>query len=273
MSSVLCSPALAQNCRLSPRNTRRPSLLQGILVCRECGHSYYRSSTRSKTGIVHHYYRCSGADSFRRPEGRVCAARPVRLEEIDELVWAQVLALLENPELIKAEIERRLQALRAEHPASHRRDGLDRDLTRAQSALRRLIDGYQEQLITLEELRARTPELRKRETTLRAELDALDAQLHDAETYLKLTETLDAFRARLSANAEQLTIEQRQEIVRLVVREVVLGDDDVTVRHSIPVPTGGQPSGSLLRSQSQGHPPSDPRRVRRARAGASLSSP
>ena len=113
--------------------------------------------------------------------------------------------------------------------------------------MRRLIDGYQEQLITLEELRARTPELRKREATLRAELDALDAQLHDAETYLKLTETLDAFRARLSANAEQLTIEQRQEIVRLVVREVLLGDDDVTVRHSIPTPTDNQPPGSLLR--------------------------
>ena len=249
---ALAQQLLAQNCRLSPRNTRRPSLLQGILVCRECGHSYYRSSTRSKAGIVHHYYRCSGADSFRRPEGRVCAARPVRIEEIDEPVWTQVLALLENPELIQAEIERRLQTLRAQHPASHRRDGLERDLTRAQNALRRLIDGYQEQLITLEELRARTPELRKREATLHAELDALDAQLHDAETYLKLTETLDAFRARLSANAEQLTIEQRQQIVRLVVREVLLGDDDVTVRHSIPVPTAGQPGGSLLHSQRQG---------------------
>ena len=199
---ALAQELLARNSRLSPRNTRKPSLLQGILVCRECGHSYYRSSTRSKTGIVHHYYRCSGADGFRRPEGRVCAARHVRIDEIDEPVWAQVLALLENPELIQAEIERRLQTLRAEHPASHRRDGLQRDLTRAQNALRRLIDGYQEQLITLEELRARMPELRKREATLRAELDALDTELHNAETYLKLTETLDAFRARLSANAE-----------------------------------------------------------------------
>ena len=270
---ALAQQLLAQNSRLSPRNTRKPSLLQGILVCRECGHSYYRTSTRSKTGNLHRYYRCSGTDGFRRPEGRVCRSRPVRLDEIDELVWAQVLALLENPELIQAEIERRLQTLRAEHPASHRRDGLQRDLTRAQNALRRLIDGYQEQLITLEELRARTPELRKREATLRAELDALDAQLHDAETYLKLTETLDAFRARLSANAEQLTIEQRQEIVRLVVREVVLGDDDVTVRHSIPVSTGGQPGGSLLHSQRQGAAQGDQGRVRRARTRAPLSPP
>jgi site-specific DNA recombinase len=267
---ALAQELLARNSRLSPRNTRKPSLLQGILVCRECGHSYYRSSTRSKTGNVHHYYRCSGADSFRRPEGRVCAARPVRIDEVDEPVWAQVLALLENPELIKAEIDRRLQALRSEHPATRRRDGLQRDLTRAQKALRRLIDGYQEQLITLEELRARMPELRRREATLRAELDALDTELHDAETYLKLTETLDAFRTRLSNNAMALTIEQRQEIVRLVVREVLLGDDNITVRHSIPVPNGGQPGGSLLRSQSQGAAQGCALGVRR-RAGAALS--
>ena len=202
---ALAQELLERNSRLSPRNTRKPSLLQGILVCRECGHSYYRSSTRSKTGNVHHYYRCSGADSFRRPEGKVCAARPVRIDEVDEPVWIQVLALLENPELIKAEIDRRLQALRAEHPASRRRDGLQRDLTRAQKALRRLIDGYQEQLITLEELRARMPELRRREATLRAELDALDTELHDAETYLKLTETLDAFRTRLSNQRRRLS--------------------------------------------------------------------
>ncbi len=131
----------------------------------------------------------------------------------------------------------------------------------------------QEQLITLDEFRARMPELRRREATLRAELDALDAQLHDAEAYLKLTETLDAFRARLSANAKQLSIEQRQEIVRLVVREVLLGDDDITVRHSIPLPNGRQPGGSLLRSQSHSAAQGDQGRVRRARAGSPLPPP
>ena len=105
-----------------------------------------------------------------------------------------MLGLLEDPALIQAEIDRRLQTMRATHPAAGRRDALERDLTRAQTALRRLLDGYQEQLITLEELRARTPELRKREAAVQAQLDALDAELHDAETYLKLTETLDGFR-------------------------------------------------------------------------------
>jgi site-specific DNA recombinase len=248
---ALVQQRLERNRIISPRNTVRPSLLQGILVCRHCGYAYYRCSTRSKNGKLREYYRCSGTDGHRRPEGRVCNNRPVRLAEVDELVWARVLGLLEDPALIQAEIDRRLQTMRAAHPATGRRDALERDLTRAQAALRRLLDGYQEQLITLDELRARTPELRKREAAVQTQLDALDAELHDAETYLKLTETLDAFRARLTANAEHMTVQQRQQIVRLVVREVVIGEDDVTIRHSIPVPTGDQPPGYLLRSGSR----------------------
>jgi site-specific DNA recombinase len=247
----LAGQRLERNRRISPRNTKRPSLLQGILVCRHCGYAYYRCSTRSKNGVLREYYRCSGTDGHRRPEGRVCENRPVRLAEVDELVWARVLGLLEDPALIQAEIDRRLETMRATHPATGRRDTLERDLTRARTALRRLLDAYQEQLITLEELRARTPELRKRETSLQAQLDALDAELHDAETYLKLTETLEGFRARLSANAESLTVEKRQQIIRLVVREVLIGEDEVTIRHSIPIPTGDQPPGYLLRSGSR----------------------
>jgi site-specific DNA recombinase len=247
----LVQQQLERNQRISPRNTKRPSLLQGILVCSECGYAYYRCSTRSKNGKLREYYRCSGTDGHRRPEGRVCENRPVRLAEIDDLVWTRVLGLLQDPTLIQAEIGRRLETMRATHPATGRRDALERDLTRAQAALRRLLDGYQEQLITLEELRARAPELRNREATLQAQLDALDAELHDAETYLKLTETLAGFRTRLATGAENLAVEQRQQLIRLIVREVLIGEDEITIRHSIPVRTGDQPPGYLLRSGSR----------------------
>ena len=159
---ALVQDRLHRQQRLSPRNTRRPSLLQGILVCRECGYAYYRCSTRSPNGILREYYRCSGTNGHRRPEGRVCENRPVRLAEIDELVWTRVLGLLDDPTLIKAEIDRRLATLRAAHPATTRRDAIERDLTRAQHALRRLIDGYQEQLLTLEERQGRRRESERR---------------------------------------------------------------------------------------------------------------
>jgi site-specific DNA recombinase len=93
------------------------------------------------------------------------------------------------------------------------------------------------------------PTLRKRQTTLRAQLDALDTELHDAETYLKLADTLESFLDRLNDRLDQLNLDEQQRILRLVVREVLIGGDDdtITVRHSIPTPTGPDDPSHLLR--------------------------
>ena len=232
----LAQARLQENKRFARRNTKQITLLQGILVCRECGYACYRTSP-TKNNIP--YYRCIGRDNWRHTGGRVCTSQPIRADELDNLVWEQVRRLLENPKLVQAEIDRRLTTLRTEHPATKRRDALERDHTRAEAAVARLIEAYQEQLITLKELRTRTPELRKRQSTLRAQLDALDTELHDAETYLKLAETLESFLTRLNNNIDNLTITEKQRILRLLVREILIGGEtnNITIRHTIPTPT------------------------------------
>jgi site-specific DNA recombinase len=248
---ALAQQRLASNAHFAKRNTKKPTLLQGILVCRECGYACYRSSTRTTNKRIY-YYRCIGSDNYRHTNGRVCHSRPIRADELEPLVWHEVRRLLEDPALVRAEIDRRLTALRIEHPAARRREALERDLTRAAGAIERLIEAYQEQLISLAELRARMPTLRKRQTTLQAQLDALDAELHDAETYLKLADTLEGFLGRLNDGLDQLTLDEQQRILRLVVREVLIGGDDdtITIRHSIPTPTGPDDPSCLLRGSS-----------------------
>ena len=61
--------------------------------------------------------------------------------------------------------------------------------------------------------------------------------------FLRLAETLTAFLARLRSNAETLDVAERQRIVRLVVKEVLVGENDITIRHSIPIPSGPPPNG------------------------------
>lgn len=247
----LAQARLAHNTHFAKRNTKKPTLLQGILVCRECGYGCYRSTTRTTNKRIY-YYRCIGSDNYRHIGGRVCHSRPVRADELDGLVWDEVRRLLEDPALIRAEIDRRLQTLRNEHPASRRRDALQRDLARADGAIERLIEAYQEQLLSLEELRARMPALRKRQTALRAQLDALASELHDAETYLKLADTLEGFLGRLADGLNRLDLGEQQRILRLVVREVLIGGDDdtITIRHSIPTPKGPDEPSYLLRGSS-----------------------
>jgi len=265
---ALAQQRLARNAHFAKRNTRAPGPLQGLVVCRECGYSCYRTSTRTtKQKIV--YYRCIGQDNWRHVGGRVCNSRPIRADELEPLVWTEVRRLLEDPALVRAEIDRRQQALRTEHPAARRRETLQRDLTRATAALQRLIEAYQEQLISLDELRGRMPTLRKRHSTLQAQLDALDSELHDAETYLKLADTLEGFLTRLADGLGQLSIEDQQRILRLVVREVLVGgeEDKITIRHSIPTPNAG-PDGTGCPLRGSSHLPAVGQRLpARARQG------
>ncbi len=248
---ALAREHLQRNAHFAKRNTREPGPLQGLVVCRECGYSCYRTSVRTtKRKIV--YYRCIGQDNWRHVGGRVCESRPIRADELEPLVWDEVRRLLEDPPLVRAEIDRRLKTLRAEHPTARRREAIERDLTRANSAIERLIEAYQEQLISLDELRARMPQQRKRQNTLQAQLDTLETELHDAETYLKLADTLEGFLTRLANGLDQLSLEEERRILQLLVREVLVGgeEDKITIRHSIPTPNSGPNASYPLRGSS-----------------------
>ena len=102
-----------------------------------------------------------------------------------------------------------------------------------------MIEAFSEQLITIDELRARMPHLRARETSLRGQLDALDAQAADRDAYLTLAGDLEGFLAQLRGNAATATVEDRQRVLRLLVKDVLIGPEKITIRHRIPARPGG----------------------------------
>ena len=105
---------------------------------------------------------------------------------------------------------------------------------------------FQEELISLDDLRQRSPALRQREHAIRGELQAIADQANDRAATLRLAETLAAFLARLRSSAQTVDVHDRQKIVRLLVKEVLVGNDRIVIRHSIPIPAeppngGGKP--------------------------------
>ena len=242
---------LEENKRLSIRNTVDPTLLQGLLVCDECSYAYYRTSTRTSKRKIY-YYRCLGSDRYRWPEGRKCESRPLRQDYLDNLVWEQVVRLLDEPELIRREIARRLDSRRRLSPARRRTDTVHKELARIRSSSQKLLDAYQEDLLPLDELRPRLRELRKRQKALDAERCSLEAQQIDEEALLQITHSVDDFMKRLTDSAQTLGVKQRQQVLRLVVKEVGIGQKSVRIKHSIPVcragPSGDPHTGSSLPS-------------------------
>jgi site-specific DNA recombinase len=233
---------LHENRIRSQRRTISPSVVQGLVSCQKCGYAFSRTSTSTSARKLH-YYKCIGSDGWRKLGGPVCDNRMVRQDLLDQIVWTEVMRLLEDPTLIQQELDRRLAAARSSDTTSKREQGLHRELSRVGKGIERLLTAYQEELLSLEQLRERMPLLRQREQTLRGELQAIADQAADRATFLRLAETLTAFLGRLRSAADTLDVIERQRIVRLVVKEILIGDDTIVIRHCIPIGSFPPPQG------------------------------
>jgi site-specific DNA recombinase len=235
---------LQENKIRARRRTITPSIVQGLVSCQRCGYAFSRTSTITSARKLH-YYKCIGSDGWRKLGGPVCDnARYVRQDLLDQIVWVEVIRLLEDPTLIQHELDRRLAVARASDPTKQREQSLQRELTRVGKSIERLLSAYQEELVSIEQLRERMPALRQREHTLRAELQAIADQANDRAMFLRLAETLTAFLARLRSAADTLDVLERQRIVRLVVKEILIGDDSIVIRHCIPLAAPSSPDGA-----------------------------
>ena len=113
----------------------------------------------------------------------------MRQDYLDDAVWRHIVGLLADPTLIRAELERRLQEMRTASPVVAQRARLEQEQARVRVSISRLLDAYQNALLSLDELRSRMTDLRRREGAVGSQLEALDAQVADRESYLKLAET------------------------------------------------------------------------------------
>ena len=120
----------------------------------------------------------------------------------------------------------------------------------------RLLNAYQEGLVSLDQLRSRMPELRKKQQAIQAERQSLEAAAADDTQCRRLVETLTDFCVQLRLRADTLQVPERQKILRLLVKEILVGRDTLTIRHSIRVPNAGpDPSGTIRPPHAPEQPP------------------
>jgi site-specific DNA recombinase len=155
---------LAENRRRSRQRARGARyLLQGLIVCQQCGYAYYGKpvSLRAAKGRPRHYayYRCCGSDAYRFGGQRICANRQVRTDLLDVAVWQEVEQLLKDPARLTVEYQRRLAA--ACGPRGQ--DGmaaLEFQIAKLRRGVGRLIDSYAEGMIEKGEFEPRIRGLR-----------------------------------------------------------------------------------------------------------------
>ena len=136
---------------------------------------------------------------------------------------------------MRAEIERRIQESQSNDPVQQRKLRLERESKRIASQLDKLLDAYQEDLIGLDDLRNRAPELRRRQAAIEKELEGVALKALEKSRLTQLNASMENFLTALRQSAKKLEVVERQKVVRLVIKQIVVNGDTLTIQHSIPI--------------------------------------
>ena len=120
----------------------------------------------------------------------------------------------------------------------------------------RLVDAYQAEAITLEELKERRGQLQNRRQILAAQRDQ-SARLHaDRQAAEGAWQELTTFCDRIRGRLEELTPIEKQRVLQLLVERVLVGETVLEIRHVIPLrQLRAQPFPLLRYRRLKPHPP------------------
>ena len=234
----LAQELLEANKKFSYRNTKEPSLLQGLLVCNKCRRSFYKK-VRGKVS----YYCCN---SMLQKDIPKCGTRSINLQKLDLLVWNEVTRLLKDPLLLEQEIARRVEESKQDTGKYLKQEKVEKDIAQLSKAKDKLLDAYENGVcLTLEELRHRMDRIKSKTIELETELKKIKAMKEQHEKDIDIKASLEYFEKRLTSTSTELSTLEKQKIIRLLVEEVVVDDESVKIKHCIP-PLSGKIQDSPL---------------------------
>ena len=213
----------------SSRNTKQPGLLQGLVVCGECGHRFYKRSRKYK-GTIKSYYYCQ---SYQQYNLNKCANGWARQEELDAIVYGEVIKLLQNPAIIREELSRRTQEISNREETVAKEVHLKKEAQQISKERDKLLDAYQAGILDLRDLQERNERLSSRRNTLEKEIRALEALKVEKEEGTDIERIFRDLLERMQKNAGELSFEERRKLIRLLVQEVIVGPKDVKIIHCV----------------------------------------
>jgi site-specific DNA recombinase len=227
------------NSKWSPRRAEPGQwMLRGLVKCGVCGVGVNCHKMRGRNGTWHRYYYCRNHDPIKAggPDKR-CPERNIRADALDTFVFDQIRVALLRPHMLTTGE----QAVAARTPIpddellAAELARLDRRLHAIDAERRRLADLYQTALIDLPELQHRAADTDARRRNLQQRREELTSQRQNLARDNQIRNRVAAFAHRVLTVIDQLTFDQRQQLLRLVVDEVRVTGWNVTIQLRIPL--------------------------------------
>lgn len=219
---------LAINQKFAARNNQVHSyLLRGLLVCATCG---YTLTGRTSKGHVS--YACV-SDDVQRAADVPAHTFSIRAATIEPLVWQALTDLLRNPELIAQawRLPSDSDAPAVEHSEAERLIQRRNTLDRQQE---RLLDLFQEERLEKAAYLQRKERLDQERNALEQRIQQFSRQANAEQTRQQMLADFAQYCQKIEANLSNPTPEIQQEVIRLLIDHVVVGETEIVIKHIVP---------------------------------------
>jgi len=225
---------LEQNRKRSRQSKRGARyLLQGLLVCKACGHAYYGKPVSLSGGKGkrrdYAYYRCIGSDAYRFGGQRICYNKQVRTDLLGEAVWQDICSLLKDPSRITQEYERRLTR-------SNKNSSLDPLIALAQKVKRgmsRLIDAYQDGIIDRTEFESRLSHAKQRLSNLDDQITEMSQERDRLQNLQLVIGQVETFAKMVEGSLKEADFSTKRQVIRSLVKHIEMGEEDVKIVYRV----------------------------------------
>jgi site-specific DNA recombinase len=216
-----------QRCRLQRKGPE--FLLTGLLICAQCRSAYCGRRQRSKATVEYVYYRCIGNDRYRHEGQRICTNRGIHAR-VEEAVWSDLYALLQDPDRLRREFEARLDRPIQERVEVTR---LEQTITQHKRRIARLIDAYENGWLDKGEFEPRVRSAKERLARDERALQELQqASINEEELRLVIGQ-FDAFAAQIRASLDQADFTTKRSLLRLLIKRIEVANEEVRIVYKV----------------------------------------
>ena len=78
----------------------------------------------------------------------------------------------------------------------------------------------------------------------------MENDLIDQGLLLKIADNIEEFLKKMRGTAGTMSIAERQKVLRLVVKEVLIDDKNIRIKHSIPLPRSDMPTEPITAAKN-----------------------
>jgi site-specific DNA recombinase len=230
---------LARNQQFARRhNTTHDYLLRALVSCGVC---QMACVGRSDPHHAYDYYVCRGKgppEASHRAER--CPARYTPAQQLDELVWQDLCAVLTHPASIADALDRAHGGQWSSQELQARRDLLRQGRIGLEHQRDRLTDAYLGGVIPLPEYQRRRAELEQKLEGIEQQAGHLTVQAAQQADVAAHVRGATDFCDRVQAGLADATFAQRRQMVELLIDRVVVLDGEVEIRYVIPTSLRGE---------------------------------